>query len=131
MARVDVWLWSIRLYKTRALAKTACDRMYITVNGSVAKPSRTLRVGDIVCIRDPARLAFETGERVFRVEQLLEKRVGAPLAQDAYTDLAPVERKMSMQPRMSIHRGEGRPRKKERRVLDRMLDDIRSNLGEK
>ena len=77
--RLDLWLWAVRLYKTRPLARTAIERRDVTVNGQAAKPSRALKRGDIVAWeRDDVR------DEV-RVEGVIDKRVGAPVAQTLYT----------------------------------------------
>ena len=46
--RIDRWLWSVRIYKTRTLATDACKRNWVKINDSLAKPSKDLVAGDIV-----------------------------------------------------------------------------------
>ncbi|MEC9406788.1 MAG: S4 domain-containing protein [Pseudomonadota bacterium] len=76
-ARLDVWLWSVRLFKTRALAQEAIRRGHVQVNGGNAKPSRALRVGDLVWLsRQGVRDEVE-------VRELLSKRVSAERAAEA------------------------------------------------
>ena len=72
-ARIDVWLWSVRIFKTRALAADECKGGHVRVNDASAKPSQKLKRGDIVRVRYPG------WERVFKVEKLITKRVGAPI----------------------------------------------------
>lgn len=80
--RIDAWLWAARFFKTRALAKHALERGYITRGGNACKPSHTLRVGDALCIR--------RGEETFAVEvaALAAKRGSAALAQALYRESA-------------------------------------------
>ncbi|MDR2454455.1 MAG: RNA-binding S4 domain-containing protein [Bifidobacteriaceae bacterium] len=115
--RVDVWLWSARLCKSRSLASAACKAGHVRLNGERAKPSALVRPGDEVRLRGPGR------ERIVQVKRLLVKRVGAPLAAEAYEDHSPPP-----PPRLALEtipfavreRGAGRPTKAERRELDRL-----------
>lgn len=112
--RLDVWLWSVRLAKTRSDATTACRGGHVRVNGRSIKPSQTLRVGDVVTLSRPGH------EKIFEVTHLLTKRVGAPVARRCYVDRSPPP-----PPRMGTalpkrEPGTGRPSKKERRELDRL-----------
>lgn len=50
-ARLDKWLWAVRIYKTRTLAADACKNGRVTINGAQAKPSRTVKTGDEVGVR--------------------------------------------------------------------------------
>lgn len=114
-ARVDRWLWAVRLTKTRTAASDACSGGHVTVNGSPAKPATKVRVGD----RVEARLAQR--DRVLEVVRILDKRVGAPVAATAFVDhsapLPPPEERASPLVR---DRGSGRPTKRDRRAIDRM-----------
>ena len=69
-ARVDKWLWAVRIFKTRSIATDACKKGRVAVGGTVVKPSRMIHVGDIVSVRKPPI------EYSFRVIQLLGARVG-------------------------------------------------------
>jgi ribosome-associated heat shock protein Hsp15 len=112
--RVDVWLWSVRIYKTRSLATAACRAGHVRVNGERAKPAQPLRVGDEVRVRTDR-------ERILTVSGLLRKRAGAPVAAAAMIDSSPPP-----PPREEIaapvlrSRGAGRPTKRDRRDLDRL-----------
>ena len=81
-ARLDLWLWSVRIFKTRSLAADECKGGHVRVNDAPAKPSQKLKKGDIIKVRYPG------WERVFKVEKLLVKRVGAPIAVTCYEDLS-------------------------------------------
>ncbi|WP_235991138.1 RNA-binding S4 domain-containing protein, partial [Streptomyces ureilyticus] len=72
--RVDSWIWSVRLVKTRSMGATACRGGHVRVNGERVKPAHALRVGDEVRLRHGGR------ERVVVVKRLIRKRVGAPAA---------------------------------------------------
>jgi ribosome-associated heat shock protein Hsp15 len=78
--RIDVWLWAARFFKTRALAKRACELGRIQSNGQPAKPAREVRVGDML------RVTNDGGD--FQVEVLLlsETRGPAPVAQTLYRE---------------------------------------------
>jgi len=112
-ARLDQWLWAVRIYKTRSSATAACRRGQVRLNGSPAKASAMLRVGDQV----EARL--DGGERLLEVAQVIAKRVGAPQAASCVVDHSPPPRGRddTVLPRP---RGAGRPTKKDRRDLDRL-----------
>ena len=104
-ARIDVWLWSVRIFKTRALAGDECKGGHVRVNDASAKPSQKLKRGDIVRVRYPG------WERVFKVEKLIT----------CYEDLSgPRPAHLSMPPVAKRERGTGRPTKKERRALDEL-----------
>ena len=73
-ARVDSWLWAIRVYKTRSAATTACRAGHVRVNGDKVKAAQHVRIGDELRVR------IAGFDRILVVRQLLVKRVGAPLA---------------------------------------------------
>lgn len=114
--RVDVWLWSVRQLKSRSAATSACRAGHVRVNGEPAKPAQQVRVGDEV------RLRVDGFDRFLRVEGLLVKRVGAPVAQQCYTDFSPPRPSPLDAPAPVLRaRGSGRPTKKERRQLDALM----------
>ncbi|MFK3678728.1 RNA-binding S4 domain-containing protein [Microbacterium sp. NPDC090218] len=111
-ARVDSWLWAIRVYKTRSAATTACRAGHVRVNGEKVKAAQQVRVGDELRIR------IAGFDRILIVRQLLVKRVGAPLAALAYQDKTP-----EREPQAALglrDRGAGRPTKRERRDIDKL-----------
>lgn len=110
---MDKWLWAVRLYKTRSAATTACQGGHVTVNGTPAKASTTVRAGDRVRARVAQR------DRDLEVVQVLDKRVSAPLAAAAVVDHSapPPPRELSG-PAFARERGAGRPTKRDRRALD-------------
>ena len=111
-ARVDSWLWAIRVYKTRSAATTACRAGNVRVNGDKVKAAQQIRVGDELRIR------IAGFDRILIVRQLLVKRVGAPVATLAYDDRTPAR-----EPQAALgvrDRGAGRPTKRERRDIDKL-----------
>ena len=117
--RVDKWLWAVRIYKTRSLATDACKSGKIKVNTEVVKPSREIKVDDVIDIR--------TGgfHKTIQVKGLLNNRVGAKLVEQYLNDLTPAEEleKLKMQHNINSgyrDRGAGRPTKKDRRQLDNL-----------
>jgi ribosome-associated heat shock protein Hsp15 len=118
--RVDKWLWAARFYKTRSLATEAVTRGRVLVNDQAAKPSRDVRVGDLVSVRQ----GDITVARVVQILGLSEVRGPAPVAQALYAQTpeslaacaAWVEqRRIAPEPAHSIT--DGRPTKQARREL--------------
>lgn len=121
-ARIDKWLWAARIYKTRTLAADACKNGRITINGALAKASRTIKPGDEVGVKKPP-VTY-----TFRVLQPIEKRVGAKLIPDVLENITPPEQYEVLEmARISGFvdraRGTGRPTKKDRRALDSFSED--------
>jgi ribosome-associated heat shock protein Hsp15 len=113
--RVDQWLWSVRITRTRSEAAGACRAGHVKVNGRTAKPSTALRTGDRVEARIHER------DRVLDVVSLLRKRVGAQVAAEAFRDLSPPPRPRDEAPPVfQRDKGAGRPTKRDRRQLDRL-----------
>jgi len=117
--RIDKWLWAARFFKTRTLASQACELGRIEANGQPARPSREVRVGDLLQVKNDGG--------VFQVEVLLlsEMRGPAPVAQMLYREtetsrglrLKLAEERKAM-PHFEASR-EGKPSKRDRRELDR------------
>ena len=127
-ARVEKWLWAARIFKTRSMAAAACKKGQVSMNGAQLKPSRTVKVGDIVSVRKPP-VTYS-----FKIKQAIEKRVGAKLIPDILENVtAPEQYELLEMNRISgfVNRakGTGRPTKKERRDLEEFttpeyLDDL-------
>jgi ribosome-associated heat shock protein Hsp15 len=115
-ARVDRWVWSVRLAKTRSTAAEACRAGHVKVNGRSVKPSQPVRVGDQVRIRQGDR------ERVVVVSSIINKRVGAAAATECYIDKSPPPPPREEVVSVAVRpRGAGRPTKRERRSIERLF----------
>lgn len=117
--RLDRWLWAARFFKTRQLSATALKAGKVEINGRKAKPSRGVRVGDQLSVRREQFL-YE-----IEVIELREKRVGAELAQKMYRESdESLARRRELEAQLDAERRsmrfpDGRPSKKDRRVLGR------------
>ena len=115
--RIDIWLWAARFFKTRALAKRACELGRIESNGQPAKPAREVRVGDRL------RVATEGGEYQVQVLLLSAVRGPASVARGLYfeTEASRELRKKLADERKAMKQFEelpaGRPSKRERRKI--------------
>ncbi|THA81517.1 S4 domain-containing protein [Streptomyces sp. A0592] len=110
--RVDAWIWSVRLTKTRAIAATACRAGHVKVNGERAKPAQAIRAGDEV------RLFHAGRERSVVVRRSVSKRVGAPVAAECLIDKSPPPPTPVEAAVVGIRdRGTGRPTKRDRREM--------------
>ncbi len=120
--RIDKYLWSIRLFKTRSLASDACEKGKVKFDGAQAKPSRPVHIGDEYEIKTEAK------RWRIRVTGLLDHRLGFSDAVKYYEDITPPEEVLRIQYQASsFNTGKrlskvGRPTKKQRRDLDGMVD---------
>lgn len=113
--RVDAWTWSVRLYKSRSEATSACRAGHVKVNGRKAKPALALQLGDRV------EALTAAGPRVVVVTRLLTKRVGAAIAASCFEDHTPPPAPREVWAAVPTRdRGAGRPTKRDRRLLDRL-----------
>jgi ribosome-associated heat shock protein Hsp15 len=120
--RLDKYLWSIRLFKTRSQASEACDKGKVKYNGTQAKPSKHVNINDEYEVKTEAK------RWRIKVTALLNKRVQYAEAIKYYLDITPAEEieRLKFQTE-SFHTGKrlskiGRPTKKQRRDLDGMSD---------
>jgi ribosome-associated heat shock protein Hsp15 len=114
--RVDSWIWSVRLAKTRSAASGACRAGHVRVNGLRVKPAHSVRAGDEVRLRQDGR------ERVVVVVRVIAKRAGAPVAAECYVDHSPPPPPREATVTVAAReRGAGRPTKRERRNIDKLL----------
>lgn len=122
--RLDKYLWSIRIFKTRAQASEACEKGRVKLNDAPVKASRSVNVGDTYAIKTNDR------KWLIQVSSLLDHRVQYSEAIKYYIDLTPEEEKEKIQMQAaSFYTGKrlsktGRPTKKQRRNLDEFKDDI-------
>lgn len=120
-ARIDKWLWAARIFKTRSIASDACKNGRITIGGVNMKPSRSVKVGDVVSVKKPP-VTYS-----FKVLKTIEQRVGAKLIPEIYENVTdPKQYELLEMSRISGFvdraRGTGRPTKKERRALDAFVE---------
>ncbi len=119
-ARVDSWLWAVRIYKTRSAATSACRAGHVRVNGEKAKAAQPVRAGDELRVR------IAGFDRTLVVRKTITKRVGAVLAAEAVDDRTPPRDPTPVVAQRD--RGAGRPTKRERREIDRFRgrdDEVR------
>ena len=119
-ARIDKWLWAARIFKTRSIAADAIKNGRVTIQGVNVKPSRMVKVGEVVSVRKPP-VTYS-----FKILQTIEQRVGAKLIPQIYENVTtPDQYELLEMNRISgfvkRQRGTGRPTKKERRALDEFV----------
>ena len=119
---MDKWLWAVRLFKTRSLATQACRAGHVTIGEQPVKPSRAVRLNDVIAVR--------TGEllRTVKVTGLIDHRIGPKLVTNFLEDLTPAEEYLRAIQKREHGRGvpqrpkgSGRPTKKERRQMEALL----------
>ena len=120
--RLDKFLWSVRLYKTRSQAADACKNSRILLNNLSVKPSRSISEGDILVVKKMP-VVF-----TYRILAIPPSRLGAKLVSSYIEDLTPEEEKakFDMKPQHNLgfrKRGLGRPTKRERRDIDRFREN--------
>ena len=120
-ARLDKWLWAMRVFKTRPLATDACRAGRVEINQLVAKPAREVHAGEVVTVRQGLFT------RTLRVVGVPRSRVGAKLLPEYCVDLTPPEefeklRERSVQQVLAREKGSGRPTKRDRREIDGLFE---------
>lgn len=121
--RLDKYLWAVRIFKARSDAADAVRNNKVTVNGSYAKPSREVKLGDVIAVRKQ-QVTYS-----YKVLDLVSSRQPAKNVPLYCLDITPQEELAKLNvPRETIFvfrdRGTGRPTKKERRELDSLMDGI-------
>ena len=116
--RIDKWLWAVRIFNTRSLASKACAGGKVKIDGTAVKSSRNIKKNDIVQVRKGII------KYVYKVLQIAEKRMGAKLVPDFLEDMTSVEELAKLesaqkQPIQTREKGQGRPTKRERRIMDK------------
>ena len=128
-ARIDKWLWASRIFKTRTFAADACKNGRVMVNDVLVKPSRMVKVGDVISVRKPP-VTYS-----FRILKTIEQRVGAKLLPDIYENITtPDQYELLEMNRISGFvdraRGTGRPTKKDRRAMDAFVGPSLGGFGD-
>lgn len=121
--RIDKYLWSIRLFKTRSLATDACRAGRVKKDGTNIKASYEVKIGEVF------QVSKSVEKKIIKVLDLITTRVDAKKAVLAYADLTPPEetakyKSMFHSPMLQRDRGAGRPTKKDRREIDDLSDSF-------
>ena len=116
-ARIDKWMWAVRIFKTRTIAAEACKKGRVTINGALVKAARMVKPGDVIQVKKPP-ITYS-----FKVLQAIEKRIGAKLVPEMMENVTtPDQYEILEMNRISGFvdraRGLGRPTKKDRRELE-------------
>jgi ribosome-associated heat shock protein Hsp15 len=121
--RIDKWLWTVRIFKSRTIATDACKAGKIKINGTEIKPSASVSRLDKIEVRKNG-FNFQ-----FEVKELLKNRVPAPIAKECFQNNTPVSELEKYNDwfngkKSSVLRakGTGRPTKKDRRSMDDFSD---------
>lgn len=120
--RIDKFLWSVRIYKTRSIASEACRKGRIIINNIQVKPSRIILKNEVIIVKKPPVIF------TYRVIEPIENRVSAKLVELFAEDVTTEEEKAKLNIRQAggtgfRDRGSGRPTKKERRLIDKLNED--------
>lgn len=123
IVRIDKWLWAARLFKTRSLAADAIKGGKVKINGTAVKPSREVKEGEVIQVQ------IEQLHKVVQIKTLVKNRVSPKQVADVYTDLTPAEEYERIEFMHAYKtewrdRGAGRPTKKERRMMEKLKDDM-------
>ena len=123
IVRMDKWLWAARLFKTRSLAADAIKGGKVKIEGNPIKPSREVKEGDVIQVQ------IDQLHKVVQVKTVIKNRVSAKQVPEVYNDLTPKEEYERIEFMRAYkaewrERGAGRPTKKERRMIERMKDDL-------
>lgn len=121
--RVDKWLWAVRVFKTRTIATDACKKGRVFVGDALAKPSRTIKVGDVVKVRKPP-VTYS-----FRVLALTQNRLGAKLVPEYMENITPrseldLLEVVKISGFIDRRKGLGRPTKREGRELAEFTESL-------
>ena len=119
--RIDMWLWAVRIFKTRAQAAEACAGGKVKVGGTAVKASRKIQPGETLLVRKGVI------KYMYKVLKIAEKRMGVKLIIDFVEDLTPDDERAKLksshkQPLQTREKGQGRPTKRERRNMDKFRE---------
>lgn len=121
--RIDKYLWSVRIYKTRSEATDACKGGKVRLNGADVKPSKPVREGDVIVARKGAVVY------TYKVIRLVDKRQGAKLVPVYAENITPAEELAKLRAPVETFflkrdRGAGRPTKKDRRQMEDLWENL-------
>ncbi len=119
--RIDKWLWAVRIFKTRAQATEACAGGKVKIDSTAVKASRKIKPGETLLVRKGVI------KYMYKVLKIAEKRMGAKLIIDFVEDLTSDDERAKLksshkQPLQTREKGQGRPTKKERRIMDEIRE---------
>lgn len=119
--RIDKWLWATRVFKTRTIAADACKKGRVMINNITVKPSRMIKVGEVIQVRKPP-VTFS-----FKVLALSENRMGAKLVPNFLENVTTPDQYEILEMNkisgfVNRAKGLGRPTKKERRELEQFTE---------
>ena len=119
--RIDKWMWATRIFKTRTIAAEACKKGRVSVSGTTVKPSRTIKIGDIIQVRKPP-VTYS-----FKVLALTENRMGAKLVPEFLENVTPPEQMEILELSLisgfiNRSKGMGRPTKRDSRELKKFTE---------
>lgn len=126
--RIDKWVWAMRIFKTRTIAAEACKKGRVMLGDVIAKPSRMVKVGDVVNVRKPP-ITYS-----FRVKALTENRLGAKLVPEYMENITPQSQYdlldvVKISGFIDRRKGLGRPTKREGRELSRFREESYNDVG--
>lgn len=121
--RIDKWLWAVRIFKTRTIATDACKKGRVIMGDTPVKPSRTIKVGDVIKVRKPP-VTYS-----FEVLALTQNRLGAKLVPDYMKNITPLSELhlldvIKVSGFVDRRKGLGRPTKREGRELAKFTSDV-------
>lgn len=119
--RIDKWLWSVRIYKTRSQATEACKKGRVLINKQPVKPSHIIKIDDIIEVKKQPVIYS------YKVKSLLLHRIGAKNVPDYLEDLTPEDERNKLKMIddgffIKMDKGSGRPTKQERRKIDKIFN---------
>ena len=120
--RIDKWLWATRIFRTRTIATDACKLGRVTMAGMNVKPSRLIKVGDIISVKKPP-VTY-----TFEVLDVLQNRVGAKLVPNYLKNITSRDQlelleMVKIDGFVNRQKGQGRPTKKEGREMKEFTDE--------
>lgn len=120
--RADKWLWCMRVFKTRTIATDACKKGRVTIGGTVVKPSRLIKPGDVIDVKKPP-ITY-----TFKVLQIAPNRLGARLVPEYLENLTPKSQYELLEMTkisgfVDRQKGLGRPTKRDSREMARFKEE--------
>jgi ribosome-associated heat shock protein Hsp15 len=126
-SRIDKWLWSVRIFKTRSIASEYCKKGRVLIKEISVKPAKEIHIGDIVIVRKPPV------NYSFRVKGIPLNRIGAKLTPEYVENITSQDELQKLDPNfMAFYgnrdKGTGRPTKRDRRSIDTILESSIDNF---